>query len=174
MKYMETEYWLNGPLPNITPWLQPVAHTLLQSQREIYEIMENCNDDILWQMLAGIASPAFHLQHIAGVLDRLLTYAGDKQLTEKQLDYLSYEGRRNDSITVRTLLQALQKQIKLSIDFLHETKPKTLTETRHVGRKKIPSTQLGLLFHAAEHTMRHTGQLMVTVKIILNENKKRN
>jgi uncharacterized damage-inducible protein DinB len=25
---------------------------------------------------------------------------------------------------------------------------------------------LGLLFHAAEHTQRHTGQLLVTVKVI--------
>ena len=35
-----------------------------------------------------------------------------------------------------------------------------------VGRRKLPSTVLGLLFHAAEHTQRHTGQLLVTVRVL--------
>jgi len=35
-----------------------------------------------------------------------------------------------------------------------------------VGRQQIPSTVIGLLVHAAEHTMRHLGQLLVTVKIL--------
>jgi uncharacterized damage-inducible protein DinB len=37
---------------------------------------------------------------------------------------------------------------------------------RFVGRAKLPSTVLGLLVHAAEHTMRHTGQLLVTVQVL--------
>ncbi|MEI9810890.1 MAG: hypothetical protein WDO16_25110 [Bacteroidota bacterium] len=41
-----------------------------------------------------------------------------------------------------------------------------LTSVRGVGRAKIPSTVMGLLFHAAEHTMRHTGQLLVTAGIL--------
>jgi uncharacterized damage-inducible protein DinB len=41
-----------------------------------------------------------------------------------------------------------------------------LTEHRAVGRAQLPSTVLGLLFHAAEHTMRHTGQLLVTAKVV--------
>jgi len=35
-----------------------------------------------------------------------------------------------------------------------------------VGRKRIPSNVIGLLFHTAEHTQRHTGQLLVTVKVL--------
>jgi uncharacterized damage-inducible protein DinB len=35
-----------------------------------------------------------------------------------------------------------------------------------VGRAKLPSTVLGLLFHAAEHTQRHVGQLLVTAKVV--------
>jgi len=49
---------------------------------------------------------------------------------------------------------------------LKETDPATITEARGVGRKQIPSNVIGLLFHAAEHTMRHTGQLLVTVKML--------
>ena len=44
-------------------------------------------------------------------------------------------------------------------------------ETRWVGRKRIPSNVLGLLFHAAEHMQRHTGQLLVTAKVLRNSSK---
>jgi uncharacterized damage-inducible protein DinB len=64
------------------------------------------------------------------------------------------------------LLQALDTQINTSIEFLKNIDPTILVASRGVGRKELPSTVLGLLFHAAEHTMRHTGQLIVTVKVL--------
>lgn len=170
-KQDKAEYWLQGPLPNITALLQPAAHALLQAQCEIHKIVEGFPNSDLWQMPAGTASPAFHLRHIAGVLDRLFTYANGNELNQQQFDYLTNEGKKDDVATVQNLLLALDQQIKISILFLENTKLETLTEMRYVGRKKTPSTQLGLLFHAAEHTMRHTGQLMVTVKIICDQKK---
>lgn len=171
MNQNKTEYWLRGPLPNIINLLQPVAHALLQAECEIKDVMHNFPDVLLWQTPAGIASPAFHLQHICGVLDRLFTYAKGNQLSKYQLHYLSKEGKQEDDITIEALLQNVSGQIKKSIEYLQNITSETLTEVRYVGRKKIPSTQLGLLFHAAEHTMRHTGQLLVTVKIILDKKK---
>ncbi len=103
------------------------------------------------------------------MLDRLFSYAEEKELSAEQLTYLAKEGKQDDAITVQFLLQNLQQQISLSVNVLKKVQKQTLTEVRYVGRKKIPSTRLGLLFHAAEHTMRHTGQLLVTVKVILNE-----
>jgi uncharacterized damage-inducible protein DinB len=41
-----------------------------------------------------------------------------------------------------------------------------LLQPRGVGRAQLPSTVLGLLFHAAEHTQRHVGQLLVTVRVL--------
>ena len=38
--------------------------------------------------------------------------------------------------------------------------------TREVGRARLPSTVLGLLFHGAEHTQRHVGQIITTAKIV--------
>ena len=172
MKQNNTEYWLTGAVPHIIPMLQPVVHTLLQAQREITELMYDCSNEILWQMPAGVASPAFHLQHIAGVLNRLFTYADDKQLTEEQLTYLAREGKEDAAVTVQSLLATVSEQIDWAVTFLKTIQTETLTEVRYVGRKKLPSTQLGLLFHAAEHTMRHTGQLLVTVKILSDKNKK--
>ena len=160
------EFWLGEPLPNIIALLQPVAHALLQAQREIHELFENFDDKLLWQTPAANASPAFHLQHIAGVLDRLFTYSRGEALSQEQLAYLSNEGKKSDALTVDFLLKNLDQQIEISIQFLKTINEETLTEVRYVGRNKIASTQIGLLFHAAEHTMRHTGQLLVTVKMI--------
>lgn len=169
MKADNGEFWLNGPLLDVPAFLQPVAHALLQVQKEIAELMTEFPDERLWETPANTASPAFHLQHITGVLDRLFTYADEKALTDEQLAHLSAEGKKNECITVKLLLKNLDQQIENAISFLKQTDENTLTQIRYVGRKMIPSTKLGLLFHAAEHTMRHNGQLQVTVKVIVSE-----
>lgn len=165
-KSQKLEVWLRGPLDNIPSLLQPVAHALLQAQEEVNELMNNFPDELLWERPANVASPAFHLQHLSGVLDRLFSYAKNQQLTESQLDYLSHEGKFSQDITTFQLLTNFNLQIDSSIHYLSSVDEGTLKETRDVGRANIPSTVLGLLFHAAEHTQRHTGQLLVTVKVI--------
>ncbi|OQP66998.1 metal-dependent hydrolase [Niastella vici] len=172
MAQAKPEVWLRGALAGIPALVQPVAHALLQAQEEIHEMMNAFPDELLWQRPAGVASPGFHLKHIAGVLDRLFTYAAGKSLTGEQLNYLKAEGEGTGAITVRSLLNGLDAQIASSLDALKAIDAATVTEPRGVGRQQLPSTVLGLLFHAAEHTMRHTGQLMVTVKILLSEQKK--
>jgi len=160
------EAWLNGPVPSVPALLQPVAHALLQANAEIHELCKDFDESSLWKKPAGLASMGFHLQHITGVQDRLFTYAKGEMLSEQQLHYLKAEGLEDSTINVAGLLDNLNTQTQRSIQQLRETDINTLTEKRGVGRKQIPSTVLGLLFHAAEHTMRHTGQLLVTVKIL--------
>ena len=160
------EVWLRGPLPLIPDLLQPVAHALLQAKEELNELMKDFNALLLWKKPNGLASIGFHLQHISGVQDRLFTYAKGEILSQQQLDYLKNEGKENDLITVNELLSNLNTQTDKCIEQLKATDVNTLTEIRGVGRKQIPSTVLGLMFHAAEHTMRHTGQLLVTVRIL--------
>ncbi|WP_373398612.1 hypothetical protein V8V91_02485 [Algoriphagus halophilus] len=63
----------------------------------------------------------------------------------------------------------LDLQIAKFLKLLSTTDPKSFSEFRTVGRAQLPSTVGGLLFHAAEHTQRHFGQLLVTVKVILAE-----
>jgi uncharacterized damage-inducible protein DinB len=43
--------------------------------------------------------------------------------------------------------------------------PATLGDARTVGRKRLPTTVIGLLTHIAEHTQRHVGQAIVTAKL---------
>jgi len=165
MKTNQPEVWLRGPINDIPALLQPVAHALLQAQNEVNTIMENFPEELLWNKLAGMASPGFHLQHLTGVLGRLFTYAKGTMLNEDQLKYLTMEGKDNGE-NVKTLLHAFNAQTERSIDQLKQIPENMLTEIRGVGRAQLPSTVIGLLVHAAEHTMRHAGQLLVTVKVL--------
>jgi uncharacterized damage-inducible protein DinB len=160
------EYWLRGPIEDVPPLLQPAAHALLQARDEISEALIDFPQELAWQQPAGVASVAFHLQHLTGVLDRLFTYAEGKQLNEQQLVYLAAEGKQHDTVTIESLITQFNKQVDKAIDQLKRTTATSLTESRRVGRKQIPSTVFGLIFHAAEHTMRHTGQLIVTIRLL--------
>jgi len=159
------EYWLRGPVAGIPGLLQPVAHALLQSRDEVNALMAGFPEKRLWERPGGVASPGFHLQHLAGVLDRLLTYARGEMLDPGQLEELAGEGVGGEDELAR-LLERYNIQIDNALLQLAGTPELSLTEPRGVGRARIPSTVGGLLFHAAEHSMRHTGQLLVTVRIL--------
>jgi uncharacterized damage-inducible protein DinB len=161
------EVWLRGPVAGIAPVLQPVAHALLQAREEVGAIMTDFPDDKLWSRPAGVASPGFHLQHLAGVLSRLFTYARGETLGPEQREALkTEEGPRRDGVTADSLVEAFGRQVDATIQALRAVDEHTLTDRREVGRAKLPSTVLGLIVHAAEHTQRHVGQLLVTVRIV--------
>ncbi|MDO7849059.1 DinB family protein [Hymenobacter sp. M29] len=160
------EVWLRGPIAGVPPLLQPVAHALLQARDELNTAMADFPSALLNERPAGVASVGFHLQHLAGVLDRLLTYARQETLSEQQfVDFhaenppLSIEPE-----TVTKLVQRFSDRVDTAINQLKATNEASLTEVRTVGRAQVPSTHLGLLVHAAEHTTRHLGQLLVTAK----------
>lgn len=164
------EVWLRGPMPGMPALLQPVAHALLQAREELNELMTGFPEELLWKQPAGLASPGFHLQHLSGVLNRLFTYARAESLSQMQLEYLSVEGKPPaEGYTVAALVQTFNTQVDHALVQLQQTDEETLTHVRGVGRAQMPSTVIGLFTHAAEHTMRHLGQLLVTVKVLNSE-----
>lgn len=156
------EYWLRGLVEGIPALLQPVAHALLQAREEIHTLMTGFEDGLLWVKPKDKASVGFHLQHLTGVLDRLCTYARGEMLSSEQLQYLKAEGVPVET-SATLLVEKFDQQVDLALRQLKETNPENLLDFRGVGRQQLPSTVQGLLFHAAEHTMRHLGQLLVTV-----------
>ncbi|HEX2533946.1 MAG TPA: DinB family protein, partial [Chitinophagaceae bacterium] len=149
------------------PLLQPVAHALLQAREEVTELLQDFNDKFLWERPAGLAAPGFHLQHLTGVLDRLFTYARNESLTDTQLLALRAEGSPPaQGTTARELVRLFAEQVDRALQQLEGTPVEEITQFRPVGRAGLPSTVLGLLVHAAEHTMRHLGQLLVTVGVL--------
>lgn len=160
----QLEVWLRGPLPDVPPPLQGVAHALLQAREEVAALMAGFPDALLWARPAGVASVGFHLQHLSGVLERLFTYARGEALTEAQLAYLAREG--GGEAGVQELVAAFGRQVEAALAELRRAEVSTLLEARAVGRAQLPSTVLGLYVHAAEHTTRHVGQLLVTVRVL--------
>lgn len=161
----EPEVWLRGPLPDVPPLLQPVAHALLQAREEVEAAMASFPEELLWSRPGGVASVGFHLQHLAGVLDRLFTYARGESLNEDQLKNLDAEGTPRGELQIPVLLDAFRLQVDRALAELRTIDEQTLTAARTVGRSQLPSTVLGLLVHAAEHVQRHVGQLLVTARV---------
>jgi len=147
--------------------LQPVAHALLQAREEVEAMMVGFPEQLLWSRPGGVASVGFHLQHLAGILDRLFTYARGKSLDDAQLKALQAEGVQVDGASASLFLETFRRQVDLALAELRTIDEQTLTQSRVVGRSKLPSTVLGLLVHAAEHTQRHVGQLLVTIRVQL-------
>lgn len=164
------EVWLRGPLPAVPPLLQPVAHALLQAREEVAEIMHDFPAGRLAERPLRLASVGFHLRHLTGVLDRTFTYARGEALTEAQLAYLAAEGQPpTHAGAVPELVQAFNQQVDKALVQLQATPESSLPDWRGVGRAQLPSTVIGLLVHAAEHTTRHVGQLLVTARIVKNQ-----
>jgi uncharacterized damage-inducible protein DinB len=160
------EAWLRGPIEGVPDPLQPVAHALIQAREEARELLRNFPANLLWSRPAGLASVGFHLQHITGVVDRLFTYARGESLSAGQRATLAQEGTPPESGNrVEDLLESFNAQVERALDQLRATRPDALMETRAVGRQQLPATMQGLLFHAAEHTQRHVGQMLVTARV---------
>ena len=160
------EVWLRGPVPGVAPILQPVAHALLQAREEVNELSAEFPDARLWDRPAGVASAGFHLRHLAGVLDRLTTYARGAALDSAQRAALDAEEVPDPALTATVLAAHFADEVDRALAQLRATDPTTVFDARPVGRAGLPSTVLGLLVHAAEHTMRHVGQLTVTARVV--------
>jgi uncharacterized damage-inducible protein DinB len=161
------EAWLRGPIEGVDAFLQPAAHALAQAREDLDRATVGISPSNLWLQANGAASVGFHLRHIAGSLDRLLTYARGAQLDERQHAALKREaepGTPPDEIS--TLVEHAKKAIDAALAQLRDTRRDDLLQPRAVGRAGLPSTVLGLLFHAAEHTTRHVGQAITTAKIV--------
>ncbi len=160
------EVWLRGPVPGIPPLLQPVAHALLQAAEEVRRVVGPLPAGPLWARPGGTASVGFHVRHAAGSLDRLFTYARGAALSAEQRAFLNAEAEPGSPPEqAATLVSAFERQIDHALAQLRDTQESALLEARGVGRLQLPSTVIGLLVHAAEHTQRHVGQIVTTARI---------
>jgi hypothetical protein len=161
------EVWLCGPVDGVPALLQPVAHSLLQSRRELAGAMSDLSPAELRARPFGAASVEFHARHAIGSLGRLTTYARGEALTLVQLAELDSESvpDPHDDAGAR-LVASFHVAVDQALRQLGATPDASLLEPREVGRARLPSTVLGLLVHAAEHTQRHLGQLATTARIV--------
>jgi hypothetical protein len=166
MTVPETEAWQRGPVPGFEPLLMPIVHALIQVGEDLDRLAAAVPHEHVWVRPGGAASIGFHVRHTAGALDRLLTYARGETLTDEQRAYARREGTGGESETLSAALADVHRAIDAAMDQLRHTTGASLLDERKVGRAGLPSTVLGLLFHAAEHSTRHVGQAITTAKIL--------
>jgi uncharacterized damage-inducible protein DinB len=161
------EPWLRGPVPGILTLLQPAAHAFLLALEDTEAAVSEVAPNQLWLQPGGAASLGFHLFHLAGSTDRLLTYARGEALSASQRAAMGAErALAPPHPSLDELLAGWRTTVESALRQLAATPEATLNDTRLVGRSQLPSTVLGLLFHAAEHAQRHVGQLVTTSKIV--------
>ena len=152
-----TEWWQRGPVEGVPALLQPVAHILLQVRESTMELVDGLTEAQWNARPAGVASAAFHVRHMAGVIDRLFTYARGEPLSDAQFAAIREEGAPLGAADVPAVLAVLGARVEAAIAELRTIDVSTLGEFRAVGRAKLPSTVIGCLVHGAEHAMRHVG-----------------
>lgn len=161
------EPWLRGPVPDMLPELQAAAHALIQVREELELAAADLTNEELWLTPGGAASIGYHMRHIAGSLDRLLTYARGESLTPAQKATLAAERDASQPPNdPAALLEHVEAAIDKAFTQLRASRREELFTPRAVGRAALPSTVFGLLSHAAEHAVRHAGQAVTTAKIV--------
>ena len=154
----QPEVWLRGPVAGVDPLLMPAAHALMQVLEEAERETAHLTLEELWRAAGDAAPVGFHLRHIAGSTDRLFTYARGEKLSDAQRTALAVEkSPGNPPADATVLLDGLRRAIDEALAQVRATPASALKEPRTVGRAGMPSTVLGLLFHAAEHAQRHAG-----------------
>ncbi len=164
----EPEAWLRGPLPGVDPYLMPAAHALVQAGEDL-EAAASLTPEQLAARPSGVASVGYHLRHLAGSTERLLTYVRGASLSPEQLAVAREEASVAESRDAPTLVAGAREALDAALDVIRSTPREALLQERRVGRLALPSTVLGLLFHIAEHASRHAGQLVTTVRLVRTE-----
>jgi uncharacterized damage-inducible protein DinB len=163
MSDLSIEPWMRGPLSGIEPLVQPLFFSFTQVREDLARHTAGITQDQLWRRTGPLPSLGFHLRHISGSVDRLTAYLMNESLTADQLTFLKEES--TPGATLNELLAAIDATLKATEGRLRTIDPVAIHQPRYIGRKRLPTTVLGLLVHIAEHTQRHLGQAITSAKL---------
>jgi hypothetical protein len=155
------EPWLRGTLTEFDALRRQVLHALELAEEDVERWCAGLSEEQIEARPFGLAPVGFHLRHVARSLDRLLTYAEGRQLSEAQLGLLHSELDPSAGA-----LQEFRVGVRGAKERVRAFEPAGYEEARAVGRQRLPATVGGLLIHCAEHTQRHVGQAITTAKVV--------
>lgn len=158
------EAWLRGPIEGVPPHLMPVFHSFAMVREDLAHCTEGLTTEDVWRPTGSLPSLGFHLRHIAQSVDRLVTYLCGNELSDAQIATLKQEAE--PGATLSELLEEIDEKLSDAERRVRTIEPGMLNEARYIGKKRLPSTVLGLLVHVAEHTQRHLGQAITTAKLV--------
>jgi DinB superfamily len=156
------EPWLRGDLGELDPLRRGVVHALWLAVEDVELWCRGLNDVELEARPLGLPSVGFQMRHMVRSLDRLLTYAEGRQLDERQMAAL-----QSEMVAGVDLFSDFADGMTVAERRVRGISPESYAEVRGVGRRLLPSSVGGLLVHCAEHTQRHAGQMVTTVKVVV-------
>lgn len=158
------EPWLRGTLKEVPAVQRAVLHALELAGEDLRKWCGDLSDAELNAQPCGLPPIAFHVRHIARSMDRLLTYAEGRQLSNEQIAAMKTE--REPGAARGHLFQELEEALRRGAERVRAFAPAALEQERKVGKKELPASVAGLLVHVADHTQRHVGQAITTAKAV--------
>lgn len=158
------EAWLAGPIEGVDPVLMPAAHAFVQARDDIDRLLSGLQPAEIWARAGQSASIGYHAVHLAGATDRLLTYARGDALSTAQIAAMREEAQTS-GLDPDALRAHVHRAIDAALTQIRSTPASAVFDRREVGRQRLPSTVLGLIFHAAEHATRHAGQIATLCRV---------
>jgi uncharacterized damage-inducible protein DinB len=159
------EPWLRGTLTEFPAEQRAVLHALQLAREDIEHWCGSLTEGELTARPHNLPPVAFHLRHIVGSLDRLLTYAENGTLSDEQKQWMAAE---LDGPTNRgDLFAAFEHGLAAAEARIRAIGTPHWQESRGVGRKQLPTSVAGLMIHCADHTLRHVGQAITTAKVLV-------
>ena len=156
------EPWLRGTRGEVAPVQRATLHALDLAAEDAERWCGGLTTEEMESMPFGLPSCGFHLRHMARSLDRLMTYAEGDGLSEAQM--AAFAGEQSNGAEA---VWELQEAIRRTERRLLALRQDEFDQPRLVGRQRIATTLAGLVVHIADHTQRHTGQMVTTAKVVL-------
>jgi uncharacterized damage-inducible protein DinB len=157
------EPWMSGPIPCVDTFIAPLLYSFQMAREDLALHTAGLTTAQVWATPHGFNSVGFHLRHIAGSVDRLMTYVAGDQLSADQMAALRAE--KEPGAVPEALLADLDAAFAKAEAAARALDPARLADPRGVGRKQLPTTVIGLLVHIAEHTQRHVGQAICAAQL---------
>lgn len=162
----QPEPWLRGTMTDVPAVVRGVLHALELAREDVARWCGGLTGVEVNARPANLPSVAFQVRHIAGSLDRLLTYAEGRELSEEQKTALRGENEHG-AVMAHVLLREFEKAVDAAMARVQALAEADLETMRFVGKKRLPTTVGGLLVHVADHTQRHVGQVVTTAKVVM-------
>jgi uncharacterized damage-inducible protein DinB len=164
----QPEPWLRGTYSELSAVLRAILHAFDLAREDVVRWVDGLSEAELHASPGGLTPISFHMRHIARSLDRLLTYAEGNQLNAEQITAMKTE--IDPGISREELLAEFHQGLDSAAERVRAFASTDLEQPRGVGKKQLPTSVGGLLVHLADHTQRHTGQIVTTAKFLKAEN----
>jgi uncharacterized damage-inducible protein DinB len=160
----QPEPWLRGTYSELPAVLRAILHAFDLAREDAVHWADDLSYAELHASPSGLTPIAFHMRHIVRALDRMLTYAEGRELNSEQLIALKTE--LDPAVSREEIIAEFHQGLDRAAERVRAFAGADFEEPRAVGKKQLPTSVGGLLVHLADHTQRHTGQIVTTAKLI--------